>query len=86
MPLIPDLGGENVLKAFEMAIRQADDTNGIRESFLSGFFWIYFQLRPKIFFCHSYRGRLPPSPPPMVPPLTETSGTDYGARSRSSGR
>jgi len=61
----PDLGGQNVLKTFEMAIRY--DRRAIRTELERVFCrWMYFYLRSKIVFWLSYRGggdcprRLPP--------------------------
>jgi len=70
----PDLGGQNVLKTFEMAIprkrRTTRVTNGIRESFLS--LDLFFRVCSKIFFWYSRGwGRSPPSPLPPYGSATD---------------
>jgi len=76
----PDLGSQNVLATFEMAIRhdrRPDDTNGTRERFLS--LDLFSHTFKNIFLApfRRERGRLPPPRPPMDPPLV-----DEGCRSQ----
>ena len=64
----PDLGGQNVLKTFEMVINRRTTRTELERVFCR---WICFHLpvRSWIFFWPSYGGRSHP-PPPRDPPLS----------------